>query len=309
MVPVGAGDKSAVIEQINAINPKGETPITKSFEVASERLKGVEEETTVVLISDGKETCEGDPCALVRSLREQGINVRVHVVGFDVNQEERDQLVCIAGAGEGKYFSADNAEQLTVALTKVKHEITAVKDPQPKPEPQPSHEPVERTIKLGTGTIVIENHKPESDRSMRALKLPVAGETKVFILNQETGKEIARCHFFNKQLAESCLSPQRVTAGTYTVKFSNLDLKNIEVAPNQDVVINAGDFFGWVRLRNHKKGLVKFVNQASGEVAGKCKAKTCANRTQLPAGTYTLEFPTFEVEGIEIPAGQDINIE
>jgi Ca-activated chloride channel family protein len=64
MVPVGASDKSAVIDQINAINPKGKTPITQSFEVAGERLKGVEEETTVVLISDGKETCAGDPGAL-----------------------------------------------------------------------------------------------------------------------------------------------------------------------------------------------------------------------------------------------------
>lgn len=96
----------------------------------------------MVLISDGKETCEGDPCALVRSLREQGINVRVHVVGFDVNQEERDQLVCIAEAGEGKYFSADNADQLTVALTEVKQEIIAAKEPQPKPEPPPPQEPV-----------------------------------------------------------------------------------------------------------------------------------------------------------------------
>lgn len=140
MVPVGASDKSAVIEQINAINPKGKTPITKSFEVAGERLKGVEEETTVVLISDGKETCKGDPCALVRSLRDQGINVRVHVVGFDVSQEERDQLVCIAEAGEGKYFSADNAELLTGALTEVRREIVAA-PPAPKPAPKPSVEP------------------------------------------------------------------------------------------------------------------------------------------------------------------------
>ncbi|MFQ5458764.1 MAG: LCCL domain-containing protein, partial [Myxococcota bacterium] len=147
MVPIGNVDKAAVINKINAIMPMGKTPITHSFELAHERLKTIEDETTVVLISDGKETCGGDPCGLVKSMRQQGIKVRVHVVGFDVGTEERAQLNCIAEAGEGRYFNADNAQQLAQALTEVKREIVA---PPPPPPPPPAPEPV------AAGTEIIE---------------------------------------------------------------------------------------------------------------------------------------------------------
>ena len=127
-------------------------PITKSFELAGEWLKDVEEETTVVLISDGKETCGGDPCALVKSLRQRGINVRVHVVGFDVNKEERDQLFCIADGGNGGYFGADNAGELREALTEVRREIVAAVPEDSKPEPV-----TKRIVKKSSGTIVVLN--------------------------------------------------------------------------------------------------------------------------------------------------------
>lgn len=63
-----------------------------------------EEETTIVLISDGQETCEADPCAALKALKDQDIKVKVHVVGFGVTREEQAQLSCIAEAGEGKYL-------------------------------------------------------------------------------------------------------------------------------------------------------------------------------------------------------------
>ena len=68
-------------------------------------------------------TIESQLRALVRDLRAQGLNVRVHVVGFDVDQEEREQLVCIAEAGGGRYFSAQNSAQLQDALGEVRQEV------------------------------------------------------------------------------------------------------------------------------------------------------------------------------------------
>ncbi len=61
MVPLGAGNQEAVIQQIQSISPKGKTPITKSIELAAQQLETIEEETEIVLVSDGLETCEGDP--------------------------------------------------------------------------------------------------------------------------------------------------------------------------------------------------------------------------------------------------------
>ncbi|NJN46973.1 MAG: hypothetical protein HC808_11410, partial [Candidatus Competibacteraceae bacterium] len=59
-------------------------------------------------------------------------------MGFDVNQEEREQLVCIAEAGGGRYFSADSTAQLQNALTQVKQEVVQVAvTPPPAPPAQP----------------------------------------------------------------------------------------------------------------------------------------------------------------------------
>ena len=132
--PVGAADQAAIVQQIQGISPKGKTPITKSIELAAQHLETIEEETTIVLVSDGEETCEGDPCVYVKQLKDKGITFTMHVVGFDVNTEQRAQLECIANAGGGRYFSAQNAMQLEEAFTAVKTEV--IKQVETKPEPQ-----------------------------------------------------------------------------------------------------------------------------------------------------------------------------
>ena len=125
MVDVGAINKQALIDRINSIEPKGKTPIAKSLEMAGQKLGSAEEETTIILVSDGEETCEGNACTYIKDLREKGISVKVHVVGFDVGQKEKEQLSCIAEAGGGRYYTANNADQLKKALTEVKEEVVA----------------------------------------------------------------------------------------------------------------------------------------------------------------------------------------
>ncbi|NJN46972.1 MAG: hypothetical protein HC808_11405 [Candidatus Competibacteraceae bacterium] len=55
-MPIGAGDRPNLIQQIQALQPKGKTPITGALNQAAEQLRAVEEETSVVLVSDGKES-------------------------------------------------------------------------------------------------------------------------------------------------------------------------------------------------------------------------------------------------------------
>ena len=131
MAEVGAVNKQALIEKINSIQPKGKTPIAKSLQMAGDKLSASEDQTTVILVSDGEETCEGNACTYVKELREKGINVKVHVVGFDVGQKEKEQLSCIAEAGGGRYYTANNADQLKQALTEVKEEVVAKAEPAP----------------------------------------------------------------------------------------------------------------------------------------------------------------------------------
>ena len=119
LTPLQLPNKEALLDQIKSIQPKGMTPITYSVQKVAEGLKNLETETTIVLVSDGEETCGGEPCALVRELKASGIKFVMHVIGFDVGEKEKSQLSCIAEAGGGQYFSASNAQELNAAAKKV----------------------------------------------------------------------------------------------------------------------------------------------------------------------------------------------
>lgn len=112
----GEADRATVVEQVKAINPKGRTPITAAINEAVEGVRERGEPTTVILLSDGLETCGGDPCAAVRAAREAGVPMLLHVIGFDVGDEDVSQLECAAQAGGGLYLDASDAESLASAF-------------------------------------------------------------------------------------------------------------------------------------------------------------------------------------------------
>ena len=110
LVPLQPLDRELLISHINELTPLGKTPITHSIEVVARTLRTLETPTTILLVSDGKETCEGDPCALAAELRAAGLRLVIDVIGFDVTPEEREQLMCIAEQGGGTYYDADSVE-------------------------------------------------------------------------------------------------------------------------------------------------------------------------------------------------------
>lgn len=58
----------AALARIAAMQPQGMTPISAAVTQVADLLKGRAAETTIVLLSDGQETCGGDPCATVQAL-------------------------------------------------------------------------------------------------------------------------------------------------------------------------------------------------------------------------------------------------
>ena len=108
-------DKAELKSTINAINPKGRTPITSSINAAIDLARD-RDHTAIVLISDGLETCGLDPCGAVRTAKAQGLPFVLHVVGFDVAGENTAQLECAAQEGGGLYLDAENATELSAAL-------------------------------------------------------------------------------------------------------------------------------------------------------------------------------------------------
>jgi Ca-activated chloride channel family protein len=117
MVPVSRFDPARIKAAVAGLNPKGKTPIADSLRAAAEALKATENKATVVLVSDGIETCAPDPCAVAAELKKAGVGFTAHVVGFDVTDPAaKDQLQCIARATGGVYLDARNAATLETAL-------------------------------------------------------------------------------------------------------------------------------------------------------------------------------------------------
>ena len=123
LINPGSDNRIALLEKVKALQPKGKTPITDAVTTVVEQLKTKENETTIVLISDGVETCAANPCQAVKDLKETGIKFLMHVVGFGVSEAENHQLACLAKAGGGKYMTANNTQSLLDALNSVSKEI------------------------------------------------------------------------------------------------------------------------------------------------------------------------------------------
>lgn len=120
VVPVGPIDAGAVRGAVQRLNPRGKTPIAASLREAAGILKHTENKSTVILVSDGIETCDPDPCAVAAELKKAGVGFTAHVVGFDVTDPlAKTQLQCIARATGGVYLDARNAAGLDGAMTRV----------------------------------------------------------------------------------------------------------------------------------------------------------------------------------------------
>ncbi len=123
LIPPGSDNKAALLNAVHSLKPKGKTPIAATVSLVADKLKSVESETTIVLVSDGEETCNANPCEAVKKLKESGIKFILHVIGFAVNSKQKAQLECLAKAGGGRYYGANDASGLLSAFKSVKKEV------------------------------------------------------------------------------------------------------------------------------------------------------------------------------------------
>ncbi|HQW81389.1 MAG: VWA domain-containing protein [Rhodanobacteraceae bacterium] len=120
VLPAGPLHANDYLAKVNALNAKGMTPLSQAVINAADALKASERKATVILVSDGEETCELDPCAVGKSLEAKGVEFTAHVIGFDVpNPAHQAQLRCLAESTGGRYFNASDAASLDKALGQI----------------------------------------------------------------------------------------------------------------------------------------------------------------------------------------------
>ena len=107
-----------IISRINAKN-LAKTPIADSLAQVANDLKSVKGKKVVILVTDGKETCDGDPAKVIADLKAQGIDIRVNIVGFAIdNMELKEKFRQWAEIGNGSYFDARDQRSLDAAVKK-----------------------------------------------------------------------------------------------------------------------------------------------------------------------------------------------
>ncbi|MCK4393449.1 VWA domain-containing protein, partial [Candidatus Bipolaricaulota bacterium] len=118
LLPMGPLERNTLRTQIQAIETGGPTPIAYALEQARKDFADIPDAKLILLVSDGQETCRGDPVAAARELITAGYELKIHVVGFAVEggQGAREQLMAIAEASGGIYFDAESREELRSAL-------------------------------------------------------------------------------------------------------------------------------------------------------------------------------------------------
>ncbi len=98
--------------------PLGRTPITYSLQQALTDFGDRAGE--IILITDGIESCDADPCALIRQWHASNVKIKVHVVGFGLDEKSKDALKCLSDAAGTDYSDAQSAKDLAEALKRIR---------------------------------------------------------------------------------------------------------------------------------------------------------------------------------------------
>ncbi len=204
-------DAAQLRTRVAGLSPKGMTPISAAVRQAAERLRFAERKATVILVSDGEETCNADPCALGRELAAAGVDFTAHVVGFDVahGSDAQQQLQCLAQSTGGRYVRAGNADELNAALRTVA-----------EVEPLPAPPPARALAKVGPEWLPGYALEPDVEVYLDDTTEPVGDSSIDFTPDQTAAECRALC-----DADASCAGWHYEPTGSYFVPYPRCHLK------------------------------------------------------------------------------------
>jgi len=289
VLPVEAVVKDVFGRKINALQPLGQTPISESIRQAAAVLKGVSGKRSIILVSDGEETCKQDPCKVAADLKKADIDLKVHVVGFGLDTPAaKQQLKCVATATGGTYAEASNPAEL-------KRKISEVATSESKP--------------AITGKLV--SVILDMDGS------PVRYGVSFYKPGGKAGDTPLESTFANQ--AFDSVHELNVPPGIYDVSYSGvreptLWKRNVEIKPGQ---ITRVEFPRFGRIRISIKDQTGKSLQMGVEVHDSTPQQTdligyhgFRETIDLPAGTYDILFgqmglPPASQKGVVVKSGQE----
>ena len=304
LIPMGKVDKDKVTSVVMAIQPKGKTPISRSLRKVADEIKYTEEKATIILISDGKETCDADPCATAKELKKNGIDFMTHVIGFNVDKKTDKQLECIASVTGGEYFSAKNAVTLNEAMKEIAQKVEK-KEPKPVVKKLKNNVTITASEKEG-GKWVKATHNiykvVDGEVEASYIDWCVSRKKKECMKQLPVGKYVLKSKFnkFNKETA-------------FEIKSGEVTKINIVMGETGKIEVTASEKEGgkWVKATHNIYKVVDGEVEASYiDWCVSRKKKECMK--QLPVGKYVLKskFNKFNKEtAFEIKSGEVIQVQ
>lgn len=119
--PLQSYEDSTFTTSLDSFQASGWTPLAGAMEKAHDLLKAypeIKNVNMVYIVSDGVETCNGDPVAAAKLLQADNIQAKVNIIGFDVDDEGQTELKKVADAGNGDYVTVQNKDELETYITK-----------------------------------------------------------------------------------------------------------------------------------------------------------------------------------------------
>ena len=107
-----AGQSGQLINRLSQLTPKGGTPLGDGLYEAGQLVDGVTREATILLVSDGAESCNGDPCYVAQQLKKAKPHLKINVVDIGGT----GAAACVAAATGGKVYTATTVNELNISL-------------------------------------------------------------------------------------------------------------------------------------------------------------------------------------------------
>jgi len=281
LVPIGQVNKQNIISKVKEIKPKGKTPISRSIKKAADALRYTEEKATIILISDGQETCNADPCVTAKSLENEGIDFIAHVIGFDVDKKTDAQLKCIADVTGGEYFSAKNAKSLNNAMAQI---VKKVQKAEPKPKP-----PVVKKLKKNLEITASESERSKWIKASHYIYPVVDGEKQDHMMKGCTSYKKKACIEqipVGKYIIESSYNEFKQETA-FEIKSGELTKVHVVMGQTGKVEISASESEGskWIKASHYIYPVVDGEKQ--DHMMKGCtsyKKKACVET--IPVGKY-----------------------
>jgi hypothetical protein len=285
--------KAELSKLVGGLKPTGGTPIALSLKVTGEELaKDKDSFCGIVLVTDGLESCKGNPTGEVATLLANlKLSFGVNVVGLGVKADEDAALKAIADAGKGKYYDADDAAALADSIVAIAKELEVKAKP----------------------AVVVKS----SRRAVKILKPQVAEMppmAEIVLIEHEYPVKEARLY----KKASITKYDEEISIPSSTAKYdivwypkegeAILLVKGLTMPERKVIEIKPEDYAGFIKVNG--SGTPKSIHAAAkGQPAvitfSTQRAKEFGEIMAVPVGTYNVYVDGNLIEeGLEVKAGE-----